>query len=136
MRFFLPVLSLLTAAAPPPKTTVTIEIQNIQSAEGKIHISIFKPSPNFPDKDKPVESKSMAATKGTLRTTIDIPPGDYALAVFHDVNGNGKIDKRLFIPKEPYGFSNNVRPKLSAPKFADCQVRVSNAAQTIRIRVE
>ena len=40
----------------------------------------------------------------------DIPPGTYAIAVFHDENANGKLDKNfLGIPCEGYGASNNVR---------------------------
>ena len=48
-----------------------------------------------------------------------VVPGTYALATFHDENGNGTFDKNfLGIPEEGYGFSNGVRPFLSAPPFS------------------
>ena len=57
--------------------------------------------------------------RGNLQTSFNLEPGDYAVAIYHDENGNGQLDKRLFgIPKEPYGFSNNYRPRLSAPNSA------------------
>ncbi len=31
--------------------------------------------------------------------------GEYGIRCFHDVNGNGILDKRLFAPAEPYGLS-------------------------------
>jgi uncharacterized protein (DUF2141 family) len=49
----------------------------------------------------------------------DIPPGTYALAVFHDENMNGKLDTNwLGIPTEGYGFSNDVKALLGAPPFS------------------
>ncbi|MBI2367370.1 MAG: DUF2141 domain-containing protein [Deltaproteobacteria bacterium] len=40
----------------------------------------------------------------------DVSYGDYGVAVFHDENSNGKMDKNLLgMPLEPYGFSNNLR---------------------------
>jgi uncharacterized protein (DUF2141 family) len=40
----------------------------------------------------------------------NLDPGQYAIILFHDENGNGKLDRNaLGVPTEPYGFSNNVR---------------------------
>ncbi len=50
----------------------------------------------------------------------DIPPGTYALAVIHDENMNGKLDTNwLGVPKEGYGFSNDVKAVRGAPSFSD-----------------
>ena len=55
----------------------------------------------------------------------DLPAGDYALAVFQDIDSDGKIDKNMIgIPKEPYGFSNNIKPRLSAPPFEKAKFRL------------
>jgi len=58
----------------------------------------------------------------------DLPHGQYAIAVYHDVNGNGKLDKNLLgIPSEPYAFSNNPRAKWKRPDFLDSQVQFNTA---------
>ena len=42
----------------------------------------------------------------------DVVAGEYALLVYFDENGNGRIDKNFIgIPNEPLGFSNRYRPK-------------------------
>jgi MipA family protein len=42
----------------------------------------------------------------------DVPPGEYALLVYYDENGNNRIDRNFIgIPNEPLGFSNRYRPK-------------------------
>ena len=39
----------------------------------------------------------------------DLAPARYAVAVYHDVNGNGRLDTvPPGLPTEPYGFSNDV----------------------------
>jgi uncharacterized protein (DUF2141 family) len=50
-----------------------------------------------------------------------IPPGRYAIRVFHDENQNGKLDQRWGIgpPKESFGFSNDVMGALGPPSFED-----------------
>ena len=50
----------------------------------------------------------------------NIPKGRYAIAVFLDENDNYKLDKNFFgIPKEKYGFSNNVLPSLRPATFEE-----------------
>ena len=42
--------------------------------------------------------------------------------LYHDENGDGKMNRNFFgIPKEPFGFSNNVKPKFSMPTFEECK---------------
>ena len=137
MLIFLPLLQLLSVLFEEPvrKIQLTVEIQNIKTATGKVQIGLFKPCDGFPDKCKPTESRLVNAEKGSIKVVFEVEPGEYALAVFHDLNNNGKIDTRFFIPREPYGFSNNIRPRFSPPKFADCQVHIRQKDKTITLRV-
>ena len=49
----------------------------------------------------------------------DLAPGTYAFAAYYDANGDGKLNRGgvLGKPKEPFAFSNGVKPKLRKPKF-------------------
>ncbi|GAB3042763.1 DUF2141 domain-containing protein [Spirosoma pulveris] len=132
-RFLLP-----SSATPdtPKKTNLTIEVHNVRVLTGAVYVAIFRPGKDFPE-GKPIEGKKVDATHERVQTTFSVEPGSYAIAVYHDENGNGKMDKRMFgIPKEPYGFSNDFRPKLSAPKFSDCQFSVGDNGKTIRIKLD
>lgn len=73
----------------------------------------------------------------TVVTFTDIPPGDYAVMTYQDVNSNDKTDSNfLGIPTEPYGFSRNARPFLSKPGFDDAKFAVSAGenSQTLRLQ--
>ena len=74
--------------------------------------------------------------KDSMRLSIEIPDGEYAIAFFIDANGNKKLDKNfLGIPKEQFGFSNNAMGTLSAPSFEQAKFRVAgNTVQNIKLK--
>jgi uncharacterized protein (DUF2141 family) len=46
------------------------------------------------------------------------------------------LDTNLFgVPQEPYGFSNNVRPKFRAPNFEEAKIQVKEQ-KYISIKLE
>jgi uncharacterized protein (DUF2141 family) len=137
MLFF--ILCLITFFGPAPigKTTLTVDIQNVKSKTGKLYVALYEPCDGFPSKCKPVAGQALLASTNPARLTFSVEPGQYAIALYHDVNDNGKMDKGMFgIPKEPYGFSNNFRPKFAGPKFSDCQFEVKNEEKKVEIRLE
>ncbi|MBO0952226.1 DUF2141 domain-containing protein [Fibrella forsythiae] len=138
MLIFLSLLPFLFNPTLPPvrKTMITVEVHNVRATTGKVQIGVFKPCEGFPDKCRPVESKQVTATKGTVHAVFEVDPGEYAFAVFHDLNENGKIDMRFFVPREPYGFSNNIRPRFSAPNFSECRVQIGHEPKTFSVRIE
>jgi uncharacterized protein (DUF2141 family) len=61
---------------------------------------------------------------------------EYAVAVVHDENGNGKLDGNFIgIPKEGLGASRNARRMFGPPTFDDAKVRVSTGRTTLPIAV-
>ena len=103
----------------PTGFDLKVEASGFPSNEGKAFISVFRDSDEFPVYGK--QFKGMRTViSGKLASTVfdDLPPGTYAVAVFHDKNGNGRLDRNLLgIPTEHYGFSNDAREMFSAPSF-------------------
>ena len=55
---------------------------------------------------------------GLYNKTVDLQKGTYGVKVLIDTNGNADIDLNFFgLPKEQFGFSNNVLGLFGAPKF-------------------
>ncbi len=98
---------------------LTVRIDNIHEVKGEMQLGLYNNAGDFPKKDKQYKLVIRKVTdKVFLYTFHGLPAGEYALAVFQDVNTDGKINRNLVgIPKEPYGFSNNIKPRLSAPPF-------------------
>lgn len=103
----------------------TLNLSNVKSDKAKIHIGFYTKSDNFPVEGKGSIIKVISPEKsGSISVSFsDIPPGRYALALYQDLNGDKKLNKNFIgYPKEPFGFSRNFIPKLSAPKFVDCEI--------------
>lgn len=62
-----------------------------------------------------------------------LAPGDYALAVIHDENGNGKLDTIVGIPREGYGFSRNAPVRFGPPRFAAARFTVEGTETSERV---
>lgn len=128
--------SSLTYAQSKPE--FNLKIQNIKTTKGTIRIAFYKKGADFPNEGGITYAKeSKISQTGEIEVKFnDIPLGEYAVAIFQDINGNKKIDKNFFgVPTEPYGFTRNFKPKLSAPVFSDCNVvfSVSNNSFTIKL---
>jgi uncharacterized protein (DUF2141 family) len=104
----------------------------VKIGKGSIYTSIWADKESF--FKKPFLSESVKADHDSLQFVFKLKPGEYAISTFQDVNANQKLDQGLFgIPKEPVGFGNNFRPKLSAPEFRDCAFRIK---EDIKMTIE
>ena len=57
--------------------------------------------------------------------------------VYHNENGNDKLDRSIFgKPTEAYGFSNNVRGLIGRPDYKKAVFVLDKANMTITIHVE
>jgi uncharacterized protein (DUF2141 family) len=76
------------------------------------------------------------ALRGDETMCLYLPgPGRYALVMFQDSNADGDLNLGPFGPKEGYGFSNNVRPFLSAPSLNSALFSVGPGDTHITIKL-
>lgn len=106
--------------------SITVEVTDIKNSEGLAAIGLYSSKNEFPKRGKSLIGADVKISGATaIHTFKNIPIGDdYAIAVFHDSNSNGKLDKNfLGIPKEGYAFSNNASGTFGPPKFKDASFR-------------
>ncbi|MDR1552696.1 MAG: DUF2141 domain-containing protein [Prevotellaceae bacterium] len=86
---------------------MTVIVDGFEDPKGKLMVGIYNSESTFMKKTC---RGIMADVKDALEGfTLDMPPGEYALAVYHDLNENG-MDTGIFgIPTEKYGFGNNAK---------------------------
>lgn len=104
-----------------PAADLTVTVKGVRSADGAVFIAVYDSEKNFMKPPLAKASRKLDAAKGELTIVIhDLPSGKYAIASYHDENGNGKLDTNaLGIPQEGYGFSNDARGALGPPGFAE-----------------
>ena len=111
-----------------------ITVTNLKG-KGPVYIAIYNRADDFGKPHKAYRKLIKPSSDKVLTATAeDLPAGDYAVAIYQDLNENKKIDKNMLgIPTEPFGFSNNVRPVVSAPTFKQCKVVIDKSEKSISI---
>lgn len=100
---------------------LVVRIVGCESEEGQIRCALFADEASFERRSDPARTAGLSASRSAVDWTVDdLPAGRYAVAAYHDANGNGQLDKHAIgVPLEAYGFSRGARGKLGPPRFAD-----------------
>ena len=119
----------LTSTTEKSNISLTVQVNGFSSAEGKAFVGIYRPQDKWPEINKQFIGKVVAIENGVAKITFEtLEKGSYAIAVFHDRNRNGILDKNMLgMPVEKYGFSNNARETFSAPSFQSAAVNLDKS---------
>ena len=119
-------MSLFAVSIPSQAAELALSVNGVRSAKGSIMIAVYDAEPGFRDPMKAMARISLRAREGSVKVTLpDLPPATYAVAVFHDENGDQELDANILgIPTEGYGFSNDARGTMGPPSFQASAVEV------------
>lgn len=100
---------------------IRIDITRLRNNNGHVLISLFKDGNGYPDNGEKAVRKAKISIKDKTAWVVftGLPAGKYAVAILHDENDDQQMNKTgLGLPKEGYGFSNNVMGAFGPPSFA------------------
>ncbi len=123
---FIPLWMLLVPVVLFSQNTIFVQVNNVSSDKGQVNVAVYDSEDFFLKFDGVVKAKSAPAQIGTVNLTLEnLPAGDYALAIFHDKNGNDILDTNwLGIPKEKVAFSKSKMKTFGPPKYEECRFKV------------
>lgn len=120
--------------------SLRLEISGLSQVEGAVIISVYDSEDEWLGEGafNTTTVEIADALAGDLVVAeIALPPGQYAVSLFYDENGNGKLDSNFIgIPREPVALSNNARPKFGPPKYRDAVFSLGAEGLTQRIAIE
>jgi len=110
--------------------SLEVRVEGIKDQKGEIGVALFNHKLGYPTHlEHAYETEWVPLQEGqkTADVVFDtIPPGEYAVSVVHDTNGNRLVDRsRLGFPKEGVGFSNDQKVTLRAPRFENAKMALS-----------
>jgi len=114
------VVAALLIATAAVAADLDVSVEGLRSAEGNVRVALHRraDAAEFPDGDGVAGMFRRANPDGVRIVFVDLPPGDYAVAVFHDADGDGELGTNILgIPNEGYGFSNGARGLIGPPSF-------------------
>ncbi|MEM1313825.1 MAG: DUF2141 domain-containing protein [Pseudomonadota bacterium] len=136
---FTTVLSLTAMLAPLPALAgaVDVTVTGLAAPGGEVGCALHQGAEGFPTGQTGVVQVWTTPDGGAARCRFEnVAPGDYAVAVSHDLNGNRATDTNLLgMPTEAWGVSNNVRPTFRAPRFEEAAFAVADGPVALTIEV-
>ncbi len=116
--------------------TLTVTMEGFQNDDGVAMVSVFAGAAGFPyETGKAVRREKVAIRdRKAVATFAALPFGSYAVAMFHDNDLSGVLEKNLFgIPKKGYGLSNN---PAGSPSFDKSRITLDTPDQAIAITLK
>ncbi|MEM8766359.1 MAG: DUF2141 domain-containing protein [Pseudomonadota bacterium] len=114
-----------------------VELTGMQSDEGSIVYAMWSGPEDWLE-DNALHAGFVPIEDGQASIEFaDLPYGEYAISVYHDRNGNDRLDTGMFrIPKEPIGTSNDAKARFGPPKYEDAAFQLDVETLTITIPVK
>jgi uncharacterized protein (DUF2141 family) len=150
---FLPALGLLATAAgalfagsalaapacvgTPGNGAVKLEVAatDLRNAQGEVAFTVYPDdSSRFLKGGAKLARARVKTSAPTTRACFWLPPGHYALATYHDENGDRHFNRTAFAIKEGFGFSNDAPATLGLPSFKATRFPVPAGGASIAIK--
>jgi uncharacterized protein (DUF2141 family) len=138
LSLLLPLTVPAQEGAPEPEDAVSsaelfdiiVRVVDGEPATGTLEISLFN-SAEFFLQNPYLQTSGPINEDGSYNARFGkVPPGEYAVVVVHDENGNGELDTGfLGFGGESYAFSNDVKPLFGRPSFDEVKFAVSGHTQ-------
>lgn len=134
--------SLLLAALAGASLTASdarleVTVEGIAARTGHVAIGLYDTAQAW-DADQSLHAETLAVESGRVTLSFEgLAPGEYGIKVFHDVDGDGALNRgAMGIPSEPYGFSNNARGQFGPARWSAAvfTVEAGENAHSVTVR--
>ena len=120
-----------------PAETLTFHVTGFEKATGQALVYLYRRADKVPTKPF-MHLKAEIVNHVSDITVNNLPYGEYAAIVVHDLNSNGKIDHKWGMPAEPMGYTNKWKLSLFSgmPTFEKLKFFYSDKNSTIVVQMK
>lgn len=124
---------------PASDTWIAVTVEGLRSSAGLVALTLYADNPRkFLVRNGSLYVTRVPAREGTTTACLHVPhPGVYAIAIYHDENGNQIIDRTgIGLPAEGYGFANNPSTLAGLPSFQSVRLSIPRSGLLTRVRIK
>jgi uncharacterized protein (DUF2141 family) len=111
--------------------TLLVLVNGLDDTRGQLLVAIYNEKNEFLSAQPAMGTGTAISRTAQVVKFEKVPYGEYAVAVIHDQNNDGILDKNFIgIPTEGYGFSNNAMGDFGPPSFDDASFKVADNCTT------
>lgn len=122
----------------PSQTKLTVQVIGVRAAKGEMAITLYPDDARrfLGPGQKLARVRAVAQAPMTTACFWLPGPGFYALAVYHDENGNRDFDRTLVgLPAEGFAFSNDPPTRTGLPPFKAVRFKAAADETTMRVKL-
>lgn len=138
MKFAFLALTAILVSAHVEAADFVVKVRGIEQATGVLMVGVFDSAATF--RKTPLAQSPSVPVGSTGEITVSIralPPGQYAVIAFQDLNGNETLDLGpLGIPVEPYAISGQPKLRIGPPEFVDAAFLLGSDGLTLELRLD
>jgi uncharacterized protein (DUF2141 family) len=115
---------------------LVVQVGGIKSPTGEVAITVYPDDRRrfMAPGGKLLRERVKAAA--TVRTCFWLPPGSYAVAVYHDRDADQDFDRTMMgLPAEGFGFSNDPETKIGLPALSAARFRLPAGEKVLPIQM-
>ncbi len=119
-----PALAQPTCQGTPGEVRLDVRVVGVRAAAGNVTITVYPDDPQrfLAPRGKIARVRVPATRPATVACLPVAAPGTYAIAVYHDEDGDRNFNRSMIgLPTEGYGFSNDAPVTLGPPSFASAR---------------
>ena len=106
---------------------LTVKVTDVEKGKGHLMIALYKSEDDYKSDKASFAQKVEALNSQEIVIFENVPDGEYAIKMYQDENDNNEMDFNMVgIPKEGYGFSNNVG-MFGAPEYTEAKFSVKES---------
>jgi uncharacterized protein (DUF2141 family) len=125
----------LLARADPPED-IALDVDGLRSDRGEVRAALYASSDGWTAEGRELASCHAAIVHHRAHCVFaGIAPGTYAIAMLHDEDDDGRMNRDLFgFPQEGFAFSNDAAPGLGPPSFESAHFTHGHDATALHVR--
>jgi uncharacterized protein (DUF2141 family) len=121
--------------------TVKLKVEGVLEGQGQVRIALEKNAKDF-DSGGFETPKYLSRVEDAKDDAVSVvfpavPYGTYAIKVFQDLDGDGKLKTGFMgAPEEPWGFSNDATGFMGPADFSDAKFELDSSELELTIRLK
>ena len=133
-----------TRGAVAQRGPLTLTVTGLKELKGNLQLGMFSRPETFPKDGQAAIGGNYPVSRLRCRRAADgsacvirlanVPAGRYAIAVAHDLNGDGKIDRNPF-SSEKKGISNYTTKLLSYPSWDKAVTNIGGSRRALTVEL-
>jgi uncharacterized protein (DUF2141 family) len=125
-------------AAAQSGNDISVVVDGLRNDKGVVRCGLYASAVGFREPGKEMKGVAVPISGGKATCVFnDVPPGSYAVAVFHAENNETQLETGMFgKPKQGYGFSRDAKGSFGPPSFDAAAYKYAGGSSVWPVHIE